>query len=105
MQERKFEELEDRASFFEKADDLKQLEARTRVHKEIEAMKAEGKALELSEEEENMLRSFRRFKLRMRKRVETFTWQTRVGDDVVLVKETGNIVHPNEASLLCGTLI
>ncbi len=96
MQERKFEELEDRASFFEKADDLKQLEARTRVHKEIEAMKAEGKALELSEEEENMLRSFRRFKLRMRKRVETFTWQTRVGDDVVLVKETGNIVHPNE---------
>jgi len=96
MQERKFEELEDRAVDHSLKDLTQQLESRARVIKEIEAMKAEGKALELSEEEENMLRSFRRFKLRMRKRVETFTWQTSVGDEVVLAKETGQVVHPNE---------
>lgn len=97
MQERKFEELEDRATDHSlKADTFQQLEARSRVHREIEAMKAEGKAFELTEEEESMLLSFRRFKLRMRKRVETFTWQTRVGDNVELACETGLIVHPNE---------
>jgi len=32
----------------------------------------------------------------MRKRVETFTWQTSVGDEVVLAKETGQVVHPSE---------
>jgi predicted sulfurtransferase len=96
MQERKFEELEDRAVDHSLKDLTAQQESRVRVIKEIEAMKAEGKALELSEEEENMLRSFRRFKLRMRKRVETFTWQTRIGDEVVLAKESGHVVHPNE---------
>lgn len=96
MQERKFQELEDRASFAENADNFQQLEARTRVHREIEAMKAEGKALELSDEEEKLLHSFRRFKLRMRKRVETFTWQTSVPDCVELVKESGLVMHPNE---------
>lgn len=96
MQERKFEELEDRASACEPADALKMLEARARVHQEIAAMKAEGKALELSDEEIQLLDSFRRFKLRMRKRVETFTWQTRVPDGVELVKESGLVAHPNE---------
>jgi hypothetical protein len=81
-------------------DSLRQLEARGRVHKEIEAMKAEGKALELSDEEEKMLHSFRRFKLRMKKRVETFTWQTRVPDGVELAKESGLIAHPDEVNPL-----
>ena len=98
MQERKFEELEDRASASELADSLKQLEARERVHKEIEAMKAEGKALELSDEEEQMLRSFRRFKLRMRKNGEVFKWQTRLPEGVALAEQTGSIVHPQEVA-------
>ena|ERR1700733_5020754 len=98
MQERKFEELEDRASQCEPADHLKALEARGRVHKEIEAMKAEGKALELSDEEEQMLKSFRRFKLRMRKNGEVFKWQTHVPEGVQIAKETGAIVHPQEVT-------
>lgn len=109
MQEQKFEELEDRASFAEKADELKQLEARTRVHKEIELMKAEGKALELSREEEQMLHSFRRFKSRMRKNGEVFKWQSckpegmQICDagiifKIVRAEETGVIVYPHEVT-------
>lgn len=75
-----------------------QLEARARVAKEIEAMKAEGKALELSEEEEQMLKSFRRFKLRMRKNGEVFKWQTRLPEGVQIAEETGIVIHPQEVS-------
>jgi len=96
MQEQKFRELEDRAAAYEPADSWKQLEARARINAEIATMKAKGEAFELSDEEIKMLDSFRRFKLRMRKRVETFTWQTRVPDGVALVKESGLIEHPDE---------
>lgn len=98
MQERKFEELEDRASLSEHADSLKQLEARQRVAGVIEEMKAEGKALELSDEEEQMLKSFRRFKLRMRKNGEVFKWQTRLPDGIQVTETTGAIAHPQEVS-------
>lgn len=96
MQEQKFEELENRASLSAELDQIKKLETRSRVHQEIESMKAEGKAFELSSEEEEMLRSFRRFKLRMRKDGEVFTWQTRKPEGVQIVEETANIIHPNE---------
>ena len=96
MQEPKYEELERRAMPSAEMDFIGKMEARSRIHAEIEAMKAEGKALVLTEEEENMLRSFRRFKLRMRKDGEVFTWQTRCPDGVQLVEETAEIVHPNE---------
>ncbi len=99
MERAKFEELEDRASNIGQLDAIKMLEARARVHQEIESMKAEGKALELSDEEERMLHSFRRFKLRMRKHGEVFTWQTRKPEGVQLVKETANILHPSEVDL------
>jgi hypothetical protein len=99
MQERKFEELEDRAVDHSLKDLTQQLESRARIIKEIEAMKAEGKALELTEEEENMLRSFRRFKLRMRHHGETFTWQTRLPEGVTLAEETGAIMHPSEGAM------
>jgi len=96
VQERKFEELEDRASAFEPADSVKAAEAKARVHAEIEKMKEEGKALTLSDEEIDMLKSFRRFKLRMRKNGEVFKWQTRVPEGVQIAEETGAIVHPQE---------
>lgn len=96
MQERKFEELENRSIPSAELDQIKQLESRARVHQEIELMKAEGKALELSSEEEDMLHAFRRFKLRMRKDGEVFTWQARKPEGVQIVEETANIVHPNE---------
>lgn len=96
MQGRKFEELEDRASQCEKADAFEQLKARARVIDEIAAMKAEGKALTLTDEEMDMLQSFRRFKLRMRKNGEVFKWQTRLPEGVTIAEESGLVVHPQE---------
>jgi hypothetical protein len=96
MQEPKYDELEQRASITEILDDFKKLEARDRVHGVIEEMKKEGTALVLTEEEENMLHSFRRFKLRMRKHGEVFTWQSRMPEGIQIVEETGEIVHPSE---------
>ena len=97
MQEQKFEELENRASHIGEADAMRKLEARARVAREIELMKAEGKAMELTSEEEEMLRSFRRFRLRMTKVAETFTWQTRKPEGVQIAEETAQIIHPSEA--------
>lgn len=96
MQEQKFNELEDRASQTGEMDAVRKLEARSRVNQVIESMKAEGKALELTSEEEDMLHAFRRFKLRMTKDGEVFTWQSRKPEGVQIVEETANIVHPNE---------
>lgn len=96
MQEQKYNELETRASQISELDQIKKLEARMRVHQEIELMKEEGKALVLTEEEERMLRFFRRFKLRMRKDDEVFTWHTRKPEGVQIVEETAQIVHPAE---------
>ena len=99
MQEQKYEELETRSSELmkaERADLVKKLEARSLIHAEIEKMRSEGKALTLSDEEFSLLESFRRFKLRMRKDGEMFSWQTRKPEGVEIVEETANIVHPNE---------
>jgi hypothetical protein len=98
MQEMKYQELESRASLSAEMDEVRQLEARHRVISEIEKMRAEGKALTLSDEEMELLASFRRFKLRMRKDGETFTWQTRRPEGVEIVEETAMIVHPSEVA-------
>lgn len=92
----KYNDLEVRASQISEVDMIKKLEARSRVHQTIEAMKAEGTALELSDEEIKILHAFRRFKLRMRKDGEVFTWQTRRPEDVQLVEDTAEIIHPSE---------
>ena len=97
MQEMKYEELEQRAIPAGISDHIKQLEARAVIHEQIEQMRAEGKALTLSDEEFNLLESFRRFKLRIRKDGEVFTWQTRRPEGVQLVDETANILHPQKA--------
>jgi hypothetical protein len=92
----KYREIEDRAIPHGMVDEVRKLEARSRIHQEIEAMKAEGKAFSLTDEEIRMLESFRRFKLRMRKHGDVFTWQTRKPDGVEIVEETGLVVHPSE---------
>jgi hypothetical protein len=94
MQEMKYDELERRAADTGELDAVRKLEARARVLEQIELMKAKGEALVLSEEEEKMLHAFRRFKLRMRKDGEVFTWQTRRAEGVQLVSETAEIIHP-----------
>jgi hypothetical protein len=95
----KYTELENRASESDALDAFKKLEARARVHDVIQQMKAEGSAHELSAEEEAMLLSFRRFRLRMRKTCEVFTWQTRKPEGVEVVQETASVLHPQEVIL------
>lgn len=105
MQEQKYSELEERVSRLAEeaipADIpsalFRKLEQRNRIHQEIEAMRAEGKALTLTEEEIELLRSFRRFKMRMRKHGEVFTWQTAKPEGIQAVEDTAKIIHPNEA--------
>jgi hypothetical protein len=105
MNDQKYNELEERVSLLsEEAIPegtpnaiLRKLEQRSRIHQEIEAMKAEGKALTLTDEEIEMLASFRRFKLRIRKSAETFTWLTHRPEGVQIIEDTAEIVHPNEA--------
>lgn len=99
MQDQKYEELETRTSDLMKAertDLVKKLEARSLIHAEIEKMRSEGKALTLSGEEFSLLESFRRFKLRMRKDGEMFSWRTRKPEGIEIIEETAEIVHPSE---------
>jgi hypothetical protein len=63
----------------------------------VEAMRVEGEAYTLTDEEITMIESFRRFKLRMRKDGEVFSFQTRKPEGVQIVEETAEIIHPNEA--------
>jgi hypothetical protein len=79
-------------------DQIRKLEARAIINAEIEDMRSRGEALTLTEEEIKMLESFRRFKLRMRRDGECFTWQTRRPEGVQLAADTAEIVHPNELS-------
>ena len=96
MQEPRLTELEQRSRQAGLLDQFKKLEDETRVKDVIEEMKAEDKILVLSAEEEDMLRSFRRFKLRMHKNGEVFTWQTILPKGVQIAEETGVIVDPRE---------
>ncbi len=106
MNEQKYNELEERASLSAEAAILegmtgallRKLETSERIHREIEAMRAEGKVLMLTDEEIQLLESFRSFKLRMRKNGETFTWQAAMPVGVQIVEDTAEIVHPNEGA-------
>ena len=71
MQEQKYVELEERASAVpEQAErsHIEKLIAKQRIRQEIDLMRAEGKVLTLTDEEMDMLKSFRRFKLLWGKR-------------------------------------
>jgi hypothetical protein len=105
MQTEKFDELENRTvriitgteKFAAQMDFVKQMEARALVSDQIEAMKAEGKALELSDEEIKLLEGFRRFKLRMRRDQEIFQWIADRPAGVEAAADTAEIVTPAEA--------
>jgi len=98
MQEMKYQDLETRATELAKpADDLQRLTAMAHVRDTIDRMRESGEALTLTDEEQRMLQSFRRFKLRMKKNGEVFKWQTAVPLGVQVVSETANIVMPEES--------
>lgn len=106
MQEQKFERLKEsavesierRSMSSAMKDAIRKLEAKAIVDETVQAMKERGEAFELTEEEEKMLVAFRRFKLRMRKDGEVFTWQSRKPEGVQIVQDTAEIVHPNEGA-------
>lgn len=99
MDARKFTELEERASAkAEFGDAVRRLEAGEHVRDVIEQMKQEGKALELSDEELRMLRSFRAFKVRTRKDGEVFKWQTRRPEGIQPAPERVFITDPQDVS-------
>lgn len=97
MNEMRYTELEERASASALRDEFLKLEARGRVHAEIERMKDEGKALVLTDEEERMLRSFRRFQCGC-KPGAVFKWQTRPVEVVEIITDTGLIRDPQDIS-------
>lgn len=101
MNQESFDELKTRATQMledKTPDIIRKLDAEAVIRAEIQKMRGEGKALTLSDEEISMLESFRRFKLRMRRNGEVFTWQTRKPEGVAIVENTAEIVHPSEVS-------
>jgi uncharacterized protein YktA (UPF0223 family) len=62
MESEKFAELTERASKSEEKDLIKKLEARERILAEVLSMKKEGKALELSKDEIDLVNKYRTFK-------------------------------------------
>lgn len=68
------------------------------IHRQLENLKAQDKVLILSDEEERMLASFRRFKAKMRKPSEIFTWQTRQIDGVIEAPEQFLIENAEEVA-------
>jgi len=69
---RSTEALERRAATMMEA-----LSARRAVENELEEMKGSGRILLMSDEEERLIRSFRRFKGQLKRDGEVFKWQTR----------------------------
>jgi hypothetical protein len=77
------------------------------IKSQIEMMKIEGKALELSEDEIAMIQDYRRFRLRLRKapivtgtKAESrqwFQWRASIPEGVELVQDTAEIILPSEA--------
>lgn len=101
MQEMKYNELTDRAADSalanaERMDFVRQMEVRSHILGEVQRMRDSGEALTLTDEEMKLLSSFRRFKLRMRKDGEIFTWQSRRPEGVQLAVQTAQIIHPSE---------
>lgn len=86
----------------ESISDLAQQELRDRaqrvIQKRLDKMTESQQVLILTDEEDRMIRSFRRFKTNLRKDGEVFKWQTAREVGVVLAEDTALIHHPNEVS-------
>lgn len=99
MLEQHFDELTERATDTVLGEfPALQEAASVAVRGELEAMQVEDKVLILSEEEERMIRSFRRFKSKMRKPDEVFRWQTARDPSVILPEPEVLIQDPQEGN-------
>lgn len=77
-------------------------EAQEAVTKVLEQLRAQDKVLILTQDEEELIRAYRRWRLRQTKAHGTFRWQVDFstilakGGEIEVVPETGLISHPNE---------
>lgn len=107
MQEEKYDELRNRSTdMLEHLFGQERAIAQQAVRSEMDKMVKSGEALRLSDEEERLLKAFRRFKGRMKKNGEVFKWQTRlstIDEALRLVEIAGDedclLVDPQE---VCG---
>lgn len=98
MQEQSLRELETKLA--QPLDDTSEDVTRRRARKQIAEMIQNEEVLVLTDEEERMIREFRRFKLRMRKNGEVFTWQTSKPAGIVVSSETGLVQDPRSSGRL-----
>ena len=56
---------------------MEALSARRAIETELEQMKGSGRILLMSDEEERLIRSFRRFKGQLKRDGDVFKWQSR----------------------------
>lgn len=100
MNSQTLRELEERAS-----DELQayaripRLSAEDVIRQQVANLKAQGKVLELSDEEERLLASFRRFKATC-KAGAVFKWQTRPVDGVIPAPDRVLIETPEEVGMV-----
>ena len=100
MNQETYNEVEERssASLNEIYAHMGQQTARSVIHQQIENLKSVGKVLILSDEEERLLASFRRFKAACKKAGDVFKWQTRPDDGVILPPDQVLVHDPSEVA-------
>jgi len=99
MNSEKFPELESRSStaLADRFSAMKE-HAEHFIHQKVQEMKDEGKAHELTDDEEAMLLSYKRFYAKS-KPGSVFQWRTpRVQQGIVLPPEPSLLVHPQEVA-------
>lgn len=105
MQEQKYNELRQETAR-EMSDELFGERAHQRAAKALEdaiarkvaEMTADGRAFRLTDEEERIIKSFRRFKANCSKDGQVFKWQTRRSEGVIEAPETVFVRDPQEVS-------
>jgi hypothetical protein len=105
MQEQKYDELRNETAQ-SMSDEMFGANAHQRAKKALEAaiakqvdqMTADGRAFTLTDEEERIIKSFRRFKSNCKKDGEIFKWQTRRTEGVIEAPETIFARDPQEVS-------
>ncbi len=68
------------------------------IQKKVDQMTADGRAFTLTDEEERIIKSFRRFKANCKKDGEIFKWQTRRTDGVIEAPEIVFVRDAQEVS-------
>lgn len=105
MQEQKYNELrEETASemsdslFGENAHQRAKRALEEAIQKKVDQMTADGRAFTLTDEEERIIKSFRRFKANCKKDGEIFKWQTRRNEGVIEAPDTVFVRDPQDVS-------